>query len=125
MIRSLSPCPELVNCVSTQASVHDPLHRVEPLAFRTDRTLAMRAVLQVLARERGLRVLERDDGYVHAVVVSPLLRVRHDVELVIDQEVGLVHLRAASRLRLPDLGQNRRRATRVLAGIDHEIRRLR
>jgi uncharacterized protein (DUF1499 family) len=124
MIRQLPPCSELANCVSTQASHHDPLHRVEPLAFKAEPTLTMRLVLQVLARERGLRILERDDGYVHAVVTSRVLRIRHDIELAIDHGAGMLHLRSASRLRLPDLGSNRRRAVRVLAGIDQAIRGL-
>jgi uncharacterized protein (DUF1499 family) len=121
--RRLEPCPNLPNCVSSQASLHDVLHRIEPLRFATDRATLMSAVLTSIRRTAGLRVLERDDEYVHAVARSTILRLPSDVELLADMGAGLLHVRASSRYGRSDLGANRRRAEELLAAVEDELRR--
>jgi uncharacterized protein (DUF1499 family) len=121
--RRIEPCPNLPNCVSSQASTHDVLHRIEPLRFATDRATLMAAVLIAIRRRSGLRVLERDDEYVHAVARSAILRLPSDVELLVDMSAGLLHVRASSRYGRSDLGANRRRAEELLAAVEDELRR--
>jgi uncharacterized protein (DUF1499 family) len=122
-LRRLDPCPALPNCVSSQAPAHDTLHHLAPLPIGSDRVTTISAVLRVIARTRGLRVLERDDHYVHAVAHSRVLRLPSDVELVADNDAGLLHVRAASRYGRSDLGANRRRAQTLLEDIERELRR--
>jgi uncharacterized protein (DUF1499 family) len=121
--RRLEPCPNLPNCVSSQASPHDALHHIEPLRFASDRATVMAAVLVAVRRVPGLRVLERDDEYVHAIARSTVLRLPSDVELLADQRTGLLHVRASSRYGRSDLGANRRRATELLAAVEDVLRR--
>lgn len=122
-LRRLEPCPNLPNCVSSQASMHDVLHRIEPLRFSTDRATLMSAVLASIRRMPGLRVLERDDEYVHALARSTILRLPSDVELLADMGAGLLHVRASSRYGRSDLGANRRRAEELLEAVEAELRR--
>jgi uncharacterized protein (DUF1499 family) len=122
-LRRLEPCPNLPNCVSSQASAHDLLHRIEPLPFAPDGVSIMAAVLKALRRTPGLRILERDDSYVHAVARSRILRLPSDVELLADLTEGLLHVRASSRYGRSDLGANRRRAQELLEAVEVELRR--
>jgi uncharacterized protein (DUF1499 family) len=123
ILRQLEPCPNLPNCVSSQAPKHDVLHRVEPLRFACDRAAVMAALLRAVERTPGLRILERDDHYVHAVVRSPVLRFPSDLELVADVRTGLLHVRSSSRYGRSDLGANRRRAEELLATVEQELAR--
>jgi len=113
----LAPCPPTPNCVSTQADPGDRIHRIEPLRFACDPTTAMETVLQALGSLPRCRVRERDDVRVHAVVTSRLWRFKDDVEVVIDAQERLIHLRSASRVGKGDLGVNRRRAVGLFAAI--------
>jgi uncharacterized protein (DUF1499 family) len=121
--RRLGPCPNLPNCVSSQAPEHDVLHHVEPLRVAADRLTLFAAVLRVIDRTPGLRILERDDHYVHALARSAVMRLPSDVELLADLDVGLLHVRASSRFGRSDLGANRRRAVALLAAVEGELRR--
>lgn len=114
---SLSPCPSTPNCVSTQAGPSDRIHRIEPLAFTCDPTTAMEAIIGALEALPRCRVRERDEVRVRAVVTSRLWRFKDDVEVVIDEEDRVIHLRSASRVGKGDLGVNRRRAEELLARI--------
>ena len=120
---ALPPCGRRP-CVSTQASRTDPLQRIEPLAFAADATHVRAAVLEVLGRTPRLRILERDDASVHAVVRSRWLRIPSDVELRIDAPAGLVHLRVSTPLALREASHPRGRALDLLARFDATIRAI-
>jgi len=120
--RPLSPCGS-GSCVSTQAPRTDPRRRIEPLAFDAAPDVAIRAVLDALDRVPRLRILERDDASVHAVVRSVWMRVPTDVEVRVDAAAGLVHLRASTPVALRERSRPRARAVELLGLIDRELRR--
>lgn len=117
----LPPCGRGA-CVSTRASRTDPTRRIEPLAFVADPDEVRGAVLRVLTSVPRLRILERDDVSVHAVVRSAWLRIPTDVELRIDAAAGLVHLRVATPLALRERSHPRARAQELLARFEATIR---
>ena len=123
-VRALRTCGTARGCVSTQTSTLDPLRRIEPLEVPADAPLVLAAVLRVLGRLPGSRVLERDDHYVHAVVRSPVLRVPLDLALVIDAQHGRLDLRASTPFALRERSQVRPRAHALLDAIAHELRRV-
>lgn len=108
------------DCVSTQAPRTDPLRRVEPLLHAAEHSAARVAVLTALGRVPRLRILERDETSVHAVIRSPWLRVPTDVEVRIERTV--VHLRVATRFALRDRSRARARATDLLGRMEAELR---
>jgi uncharacterized protein (DUF1499 family) len=122
--RTLRPCGS-GSCVSTQTPGTHPLRRIEPLAFGGSGTQAMRAVLAVLARTPRLRVLERDDVAVHAVVRSRVLRLPLDLEIVVDESRGRIDLRASTPVALRARSSSRSRALELLELIEIEIRSTR
>jgi uncharacterized protein (DUF1499 family) len=109
-------------CVSTQAPRTDPLRRIEPLAFAMDPARVRSVVLDVLGRTPRLRILERDDSSVHAVIRSAWLRVPIDVELRIDAAAGLVHLRVSTPLALRERARPRSLSRDLLARFETAIR---
>lgn len=44
-----------------------------------------------------------------AMVKTPLMRFRDDVQLRFDADAGVIHVRSSSRLGISDMGTNRRR----------------
>lgn len=120
--RPLAPCGS-GSCVSTQAPRTDPLRRIEPLAFVAAPDVAIRAVLAAFGRIPRLRILERDDVSVHAVVRSTWIRVPTDVDVRIDAAAGFIHLRASTPVALRERSGSRVRALELLVLIDRELRR--
>jgi uncharacterized protein (DUF1499 family) len=121
--RTLRPC-EARSCVSTQAPLTHPLRRIEPLRFATPGAVALRAVMTVLSRTPRLRILERDDAWVHAIGRSALLRIPHDLEVMIDDRGGRIHLRVSTSLAIRERASSRVRAEDLLRRIDAELRSL-
>lgn len=121
----LRPCGEAPNCVSSQAL--DEMHRVEPLRVPEGMQphAAFARFLELLEARRDARVHARAPltppwTFAHVEFVTPYLRFRDDVELLLDPGAGLVHVRSASRVGHSDLGKNRARVEElrmVLAGV--------
>jgi uncharacterized protein (DUF1499 family) len=103
----LRDCPARPNCVSSEAPGRPGF--VEPLAFEGDPDAAFRSLVAFLEEEPRVSVEEVGDAYVHAVFTTRLLRFRDDVELRLDREAGVVHVRSASRVGYSDLGANQAR----------------
>lgn len=107
----LRPCPDRPFCVSSEDPRPD--RRVAPLAF-TGSPDEARARL-----ERTLRSLERTrvtvvhPAYLRAEARSRLFRFTDDVEIRIDPDAGVAHIRSASRLGRSDFGANRSRVETV------------
>jgi len=82
----------------------------------------MRAVLAVLGRTSRLRILERDDVTVHAVVRTPILRIAMDLDVVVDAARGRIDLRAATPFALSERSSSRTWALELLGRVEAEIR---
>jgi len=104
----LRPCPSSPNCVCSQES--DPSHRVEPWPFSDEPEAARERLLAALKSLPRMELLSSEPRYLHATFTSAIFRWVDDVELLIDEEARLVHVRSASRSGWSDLGVNRRRA---------------
>ena len=103
----LEPCPQSPNCVSSQA--WDPSQRVPPFTFVGTAGDALDALAALIAADPAATIVERRDIYLHAEYRSRIFGFVDDLELVADEEGGLVHVRSASRRGWSDLGVNRRR----------------
>lgn len=121
--QGLGGCPGArgpVDCVSTADASGDPRRRLAPLAVAADDAAVVAAVLRVVGRLPGGRVLERDGRRVRARAVARLLRVRTEVTAVVAD--GAVHLRLAGPRGLVDPRTLRERGREVLAAVDAELR---
>lgn len=102
----LHPCPGTPNCVCSEYPQDAAF--IEPLPFGGDRgdawSRAERAVIDL-----GGMISRLEDDYLAATFETTLFRFVDDVELRLDAEAGVIHIRSASRVGRSDLGANRKR----------------
>jgi uncharacterized protein (DUF1499 family) len=104
----LAACPPSPNCVSSMAE--EQAQRVAPLALPGVAAEQRMSVLRdALLDTPGLAVVVEEPGYLHAVARTPWLGFVDDVEILLDDASGLLHVRSASRIGHSDLGANRAR----------------
>ena len=108
----LRPCPATPNCVCSDGPEGDAF--VEPLSYSASAEQAWQRMRQAIVAAGGAVVSEQD-GYLHARFETPLLRFVDDVELRLDRDKRLIHIRSASRVGHSDLGANRKRVAHIRA----------
>lgn len=104
----LRPCPSSPNCVCSQHT-GDAGHAIEPIAFTAEPGPAWEAMTAALAATPRLRVAGDDGDYLHAEVTSAMFGFVDDLELLMDRDAKVFHVRSASRVGRSDLGANRAR----------------
>lgn len=107
--KSLPPCPDSPNCVSTQAQREDVQHSIEPLAYTGSASDAHQRLLSVIASMPRTKIVTDEETYIHATFTSLIFRFVDDVQFVIDDESKTIHFRSASRVGHGDMGVNRKR----------------
>ncbi len=105
----LKPCPDAPNCVNSE---YHGKSFIKPLFFHDQPARAWKRVKFVIQGAGGsIEIEERD--YLRAVFTSKIFRFHDDLELRMDRERGIIHIRSASRVGYSDFGQNRKRAERI------------
>ncbi len=99
-------CPARPSCVSSMAA--DAVHRIDPLRYLGDWQRAQERLVVAVESLPGARIEERRDGYLHVLFVSPTMRFRDDLELLIEAD-GQIQVRSISRFGYEDMGVNRAR----------------
>lgn len=107
----LAACPPSPNCVSSLAA--DAAHRVEPLRFDGTAAAAVARMTEVVRSLPRSSVVSATETYLHVEFRSAVFGFVDDVEFLVDEAAGLVHIRSASRVGSYDFGVNRRRVERI------------
>lgn len=89
---------------------------IAPLTFTGDPDTVWKNVKLVI-QDMGGEILEEKDGYFWATFTSLVFRFFDDVELRIDKENHVIHMRSASRVGYSDMGVNRRKVEQLRARI--------
>ena len=110
-IHQLAPCPDRPNCVSSLAE--DAEHRIEPLPLEGTPEEALARLRRIIEEMPRTSVDEVGDGYLKARFRSRIMRFVDDLELVVDAQSGVVHVRSASRIGYSDWGVNRKRVEEI------------
>lgn len=119
----LRPPSHTPNSVSSQASRH-PDHpqreraQIAPLRYEGNGQAAMQRLAAVLARQDRTVVVRNERGYLHAESQTALMRFTDDLEFLLAETEGVVHLRSASRLGYGDRGVNRARIEVIRRAFD-------
>ena len=109
----LRKCPDSPNCVCSQDE--DAAHCIEPLRFTDEPTVAWNRLIELVRRQSRVRIVECNEGYLHAEFTTKWFRFVDDVEFLLDASGSLIHVRSASRIGYSDLGLNRRRIEAIRA----------
>lgn len=107
----LEPCPDRPNCVSSQAT--EERQWVEPFPHRGDSDIEILGTL--LETMTGSRIVTLTQTYIHAEFRSRIFRFVDDLELLLDEDQGVIQVRSESRLGHSDLGANRHRVEALRA----------
>ena len=109
----LAPCPSSPNCVSSLAD--DEMHRIVPLPFSGTAGAAIDRLAGTVRSLPRASVITATETYLHAEFRSAIFRFVDDVEFLVDEPAGVIHVRSASRVGSSDLGVNRRRVEAIRA----------
>lgn len=108
----LQPCPNSPNCVCSERAGSAAF--IAPLPLKG---LAKDAWARAKAgiKATGGVVQRQEAAYLWATYTTSILRFVDDVELRLDAEQGVIHLRSASRVGYSDFGLNRKRVEALRA----------
>jgi uncharacterized protein (DUF1499 family) len=109
----LLACKRSPNCVSSQAERSDAEHYIEPIRFKGTTVQAMVAAKRAVDLMERSAIVREESGYLYAEFRSKLLGYVDDLELLFDQNAGVLHVRSASRLGRRDFGVNRARVEKL------------
>ena len=107
----LAPCPSTPNCVSSLEPAGS--HGIEPLPLAGPAATAVARLAQIVRSFPRAAIVRESATYLHAEFTSAFFRFVDDVEFLVDETAGVIHVRSASRLGSSDLGVNRRRIEAV------------
>jgi len=102
----LRPCSTRPNCVSRENK--DLPSYVSPLAFTGTGDSSWERAKRTIS-EMGGKIVREDDCYLWATFSTRLFCFIDDLELRLDEENGVIHVRSSSRVGYSDVGANRRR----------------
>ena len=100
----LTPCGMLPNCVNSDSGTGGSA--IAPLQATTAQWQALK---RWLAQQDNWTITEETPDFLQAVVKTPLMQFRDDVQLMFDRQAGELQVRSSSRLGISDMGANRRR----------------
>lgn len=105
------------NVVSSQATRHPHIayHVIAPLTYTGDGKAAFARLTSIVREINGATVVDALPNYLHAEFQTTLLKFVDDVEFVLDEPDGVIHMRSASRLGRKDFGSNRARLEAIRA----------
>lgn len=107
--KKLPLCLNSPNCVSSQADPADTQHYIAPFKIRGSQDKAWAALKKALNdRSRTVITHETEDS-LHAEATSLMLHFVDDINVIVDADAGLIHIRSASRIGHNDFGVNRKR----------------
>lgn len=107
----LKRCPTTPNCICTEFEEDDRHYRKPVDLAKQDSGEAMAAIKAVIDRMGG-NIHTADDHYLAATFRSAMFRFVDDLEVRIDADAGLIHIRSASRVGHGDSGANLNRVNR-------------
>jgi len=103
----LAACPSTRNCVSSQAEADS--QRVAPFSCASSCGETLKQLRGIVRSTPGVSIVVSTDSYLRAEFTSGVFRFVDDLELLLDRDAGVIHVRSASRFGKWDLGANRRR----------------
>ncbi len=105
--KSLLPCPTSPNCVSSLAT--DKTHFIAPFKIIGTINTASLALKNALLSQSRTVITQETENTLHAEATSLVFRFVDDVDVLLDSETRLFHIRSASRVGYGDFGVNRKR----------------
>ena len=105
--KKLPLCGNSPNCVSSQAQ--DAQHFIEPFKISGNFEEAWQALKKALSGQNRIVITRETADTLHAEATSLIFRFVDDINVIMDADMRLIHIRSASRIGHSDFGVNRKR----------------
>lgn len=115
--KTLALCPESPNCVSTQAQ--DEAHFIAPFKVIVSMEKAWERLQTLLNHQPRTKIIEVTENQLQVEVTSLVFRFVDDVQIILDADKKLLHIRSASRTGHSDFGVNRKRVESLKTQLQH------
>jgi len=102
----LNPCPDKPNCVS---SLESGEHAIEPFTLIAKSSIDIQKLVSLIQHSDKKVSVIHADNRIHAEFTSRVFSFVDDMDLLINLEQNLIHVRSASRTGYYDFGVNKRR----------------
>ena len=104
----LAKCPDKPNCICTEF-VADVSHYIEPIGFSQSDAAEALSRLKSSVGEMGGSIQAEADNYLAFTFTSSIFRFVDDLEIRIDTDQNMIHVRSSSRVGHSDRGVNKKR----------------
>jgi uncharacterized protein (DUF1499 family) len=104
----LTKCPDKPNCICTEFEA-DATHYIDPIVFTQSNDLGFLSRLKNSIREMGGSIQAEADNYLAFTFTSSIFKFVDDLEIRIDTDQKMIHVRSASRVGHSDRGVNKKR----------------
>jgi uncharacterized protein (DUF1499 family) len=111
----LPACGVFPNCVNSETTEGGKV--VAPLQATAQQWQKLK---KWIASQQDWTITTDTDDFVQAVVKTPLMRFRDDVQLRFVEDAGVIHVRSSSRLGMGDMGTNRSRVEMMRSQLNIE-----
>ncbi len=102
--QELPECGWLPNCVNSQSG--RGAQASEPIRANAEQWQQLKAWI---ARQEDWEITVDDGNFIQAIVKTPMMKFRDDIQLLFLPDEQLIQVRSSSRLGLSDMGTNARR----------------
>jgi uncharacterized protein (DUF1499 family) len=104
----LTKCPDKPNCICTEFEA-DASHYIDPIVFTQTNDTEVLSRLKNSVREMGGSIQAETDNYLAFTFTSSIFRFVDDLEIRIDTDKKMIHMRSVSRVGRSDRGVNKKR----------------
>jgi len=102
-------CGSSPNCVSSQAEIHDKHHYISPFEIKGNPRQAWAELKKAILKQPRMVITHETHISLHAEATSLVFRFVDDINVLLDADAELIHIRSASRVGHSDFGVNRKR----------------
>lgn len=110
----LLACPDKDNCVCSEF-IEDAGHFIKPFDISKKSENASTASITAILVELGGEIQSEKKDYIAATFTSSMFGFVDDLEVRIDRDNAVIHIRSASRVGYSDFGTNRKRVELIRA----------
>jgi len=95
---------------------------MDPIPFELDPKEVLKVIKSVVESLPKTHLEKESLNYLHYTFKSKIFGFTDDVEFLIDAGQKLIHFRSASRTGYSDMGVNKKRMTKITAGIEQAMK---
>jgi len=112
----LAKCPVSPNCVCSEYK-NDTEHFIAPITTTNSNPTNTKTLLKNAIERMGGHIEHESENYLAATFTSAIFKFVDDLEVRIDSNENVIHLRSASRVGYSDAGVNLKRLKRLKSNL--------